>query len=518
MSGASAPRRSRHAAASLKTDVRRSLAFAAVLVVLGSCATTAGTLPAARPESVPPSTAAVVAATATPVIPSGPERVVWRFTQTLLTPSNPNVNANALLDIEPLAGGGWVVVQDRAPSRRLPSAGFARNGLSNDAGGTVLRLDASGAIAARQVDDAFTPTHIVLFERPGVVVAEGFGTRGLDLGTLDTLWSSDAECVAVGERCYAYRPQVLPPPGALEEREPRTFTVTRPFAHVQIGMLTTPMVLPDRNLAIVRSSAPDRSFDFFALDPSAPIALPWLDQLKRAKSIALLSADRMLVSYEGWGLGRFPKSELVDVASGHVISTFDWLPVFANRTVTYMQGRTPLQVLDQRDASTGPLLPTVPLYVNLESGVIVVPLGNGGAAVLRREAAYGPEYEVPINKIAESSCGAIDFTRVQLADGTADCPSLAGSAGARRILVSIGRERDTDRFEITRISVDEAARRLTIGVRVGEARSNGYAQAAPTQVIELPEAIRGTWLVGLEPEPATPRPFGFLTAFAIDLR
>ena len=105
--------------------MRRSLAFAAMLVVLGSCTTSAGTLPAARPESVAPSTVPPVVATATPVIPSGPERVVWRFTQTLLMPSNPNVYANVLLDIEPLAGNGWVVVQDRAPSRRLPRTGGA---------------------------------------------------------------------------------------------------------------------------------------------------------------------------------------------------------------------------------------------------------------------------------------------------------------------------------------------------------------------------------------------------------
>lgn len=472
----------------------------------------AGTLSAASPELVVPASAA-------PVVPVGPSRLVWGFAQTLMLPANPNTYANVLLDIEPLTGGGWVVVQDRAPIRRLPHGGPS-GGPFIPTRGTVLRLDASSAIVARPRDvDAFAPTHLVLFERPGVVVAEGDGTRGLDLRTLDTLWSSDAECVAVGDRCYAYRPGVLPPPGTLEEREPRSFSVLRPFPQVQVGQLTTPMVVPDWNLAIVRSSSPNRSFEFFPLDATAPIALPWIDQLRRAKSIGVLSADRMLVSYEGWEQGRFPKSELIDLPSGHVIASFsDWLPVFTNRSVTYLQGATPLQVLDPRDASAGPVLPTLPLYVNFENGVIVVPLGNGGAAVLRREAAYGSEYAVPVKRIAEGSCAAIEFTRVQLADGTADCPSLAGAVGARRILVSIGRERDTERFEIARISVDEAARRLTIGVRVGVVRSNGPAQVAPTQVIELPEDIRGVWLVGLEPEPATPRPFGFSTAFAIDLR
>jgi hypothetical protein len=278
------------------------------------------------------------------------------------------------------------------------------------------------------------------------------------------------------------------------------------------------MILPDWNLAIVHSIVPDRPFDFFPLDPGAAIALPWIDRLRQAKSIGLLSADRVLVSYEGWGLGRFPKSELIDVPSGRVIKTFDWLPVFTNNSVMYLQGPSPLQVLDPRDAANGPTLPTLPLYVNLESRIIVVPLGNGGAAVLRREAASGAEYAVPVTKIAEGSCVEIEFTRVQLADATADCAALAGATGLRRILVSIGRERDTDSFEITRISVDEAARRITVGVKVGDMRSPSIAQRAPTQIIELPDSLRGRWLVGLEPEPATPRPFGFYTAFAVDVR
>jgi hypothetical protein len=350
-------------------------------------------------------------------------------------------------------------------------------------------------------------------------VAQGAGTRGLDLQTLDTLWSSDAACVAVGDRCYAYLPMVIPPPGSVDEREPRTFSIVRRFPQIEVGQLTMPMILPTWNLAIVRSSSPDRSFEFFPLDPTKVIALPWIDRLKQAKSIGVLSADRVVVSYEGWGNGRLPKSELIDLPTGRVITDFsDWLPVFANHSVTYLQGASPLEVLDPRDATRGPRLPTLPLYVSLEDGVIVVPLGNGGAAVLRREAAPGSEHTVPVTKIAEGLCGTIEFPRVQLADGTADCLSLASAAGVRRILVSIGRERDTDTFEITRVSVDDAARRLTIGVRVGEMHSSGAAQRAPTQVIELPDVLRGRWLVGLEPEPATPRPFGFSTAFAIDLR
>lgn len=481
------------------------------LAVLAACA------PATDPE--PPARAQPhVLPSMQPFAPSGPSRIVWRFTQTLLQPPDPNTFANVLLDVEPLLGGGWVVVRDRAPTRRLQQGG-ASGGPFIRRGGTVMRLDPSGAVTVRQqASDPFAPTHLVLFERSGVVVAEGAGTRGLDLRSLDTLWDTDAECVAVGERCYAYQPQVLPPPGAVEVREPRTFSVVQGLPHVKVGQLMTPMILPDWNLAIVRSIVPDRPYDFFPLDPGAAIALPWIDRLRQAKSIGLLSADRVLVSYEGWDQGRFPKNELVDVASGRVIKTFDWLPAFTNNSVTYLHGPSPLQVLDPRDAANGPTLPTLPLHVSLENGIVVVPLGNGGAAVLRREAAPGAEYEVPVTKIADGSCAEIDFTRVQLADGTADCAGLAGASGPRRILVSIGRERDTGSFEITRISVDEAARRITIGVKVGDMRSASIAQRAPAQIIELPESLRGRWLFGLEPEPATPRPFGFYTAFAVEVR
>jgi len=84
--------------------------------------------------------------------------------------------------------------------------------------------------------------------------------------------------------------------------------------------------------------------------------------------------------------------------------------------------------------------------------------------------------------------------------------------------VSTGKERDIDRFEITAVTADAASRRLTIRVRLDEPRSPSAAQTAPAQVIELPESLAGRWLVGLEPDPQIPRPFGFWTAFAIDLR
>jgi hypothetical protein len=447
-----------------------------------------------------------------------PARAIWRFAGTLLLPADANSYTNVLLDIEPLKDGGWIAIQDRVARRRLPTGGFG--GPFIPTRGTVVRLDSSGTIVARQSDsESFTPTHLVLFEASEVVVAEGSGTRGLDLRTLDTLWTTDAECVAVADHCYAYQPFTTSPPGTFEARDPRTFSLVRSLPHIKVGQLTTPMILSNWNLAVVPSKSSDHRFDFFALDPGASITLPWIDRLKEAKSIVLLPADRALVSYEGWETGRYPATELTDVATGRVIARYeDRLPVFANDSATYLIGPTVTQVVDPRDGSLGPSLPTVALYVSFEKGIVVVPLGNGGAAVLRRDAGRGTEHPVTFAKIGEGTCPAIDFTRVQLADGTADCAVLAGAAGARRLLVSTGKERDISQFEITGLTADEATRRLTIRVRVGEPRSRSAAQSAPAQVVELPQSLTGRWLVGLEPDPQIPRPFGFRTAFAIDLR
>src|SRR6266850_7009452 len=225
---------------------------------------------------------------------AGAGDAIWRFAGTLLPPSDPNSYANVILDIEPLKDGGWIVVQDRAPSRRLPHPG---PGIPfKPAGGTVVRLDSSGRVVAQQSDiGSFTSTHLVLFEDAGVVVAEGSGTRGLDLQTLDTLWTTDAECVAVADRCYAYQPFTMSPPGTFEERDARTFSLIRSLPHIKVGQLTTPMILSNWNLAVVGSKSSDHWFDFFALDPGSPIKLPWIDRLRGARSIGLLSGDRAIV-------------------------------------------------------------------------------------------------------------------------------------------------------------------------------------------------------------------------------
>jgi hypothetical protein len=442
---------------------------------------------------------------------------VWRFAGTLLPPSDPNSYANVILDIEPLEDGGWIVVQDLAPNRRLPSGGPS-GGPFIPARGTVLRLNSAGAVVARQSDLGSFSTHVVLFKDSGVVVAEGAGTRGLDIRTLDTLWTTDAECVAVADRCYAYQPNTTSPPGTFEERDPRTFSLIRSLPHIKVGQLTTPMILSNWNLAVVPSKSPDHWFDFFALDPGSPITLPWIDRLRGARSIGLVSGDRAIVSYEGWASGRFPANELTDVATGRVIARYeDRLAMVSTLAATFLTGPTVGELLDPRDSSLGLTLPTLPLYVSFEKGIVVLPLGNGGAAVLRRDAGRSSEHDVGFTEIAEGACPAIDFTRAQLADGTADCPGLAAAAGARRVLVSTGRGRDIDRFDITGVKADEATRRLTIRVGVGEPRSQSLPQSAPAKVVELPESLSGRWLVGLEPDPQIPRPFGFWTAFAIDL-
>src|SRR5437762_6491632 len=374
--------------------------------------------------------------------------------------------------------------------RRLPSGGRSR-GPYMPAHGTVMRLDAAGRVVAQHSDASeFTPTHLVLFEDSGVVGAEGSGTRGLDLRTLETLWKTDSECVAVADLCYAYQPVTTSPPGTFDERDPRTFSLLRSLPHVKVGQLMAPMILRDWNLAIVRSNSSDHWFDFFALDPGAPITLPWIDRLRGARSIGLLSADRAIVSYEGWQNGRFPASELTDLATGRVIARYeDRLPVVTTAAGTFLTGAAVTEVLDPHDRSNGLDLPTLPLYASFEKGIVVVPLGNGGAAVLQRQAGRRSDHAVTFTSTAEGACPAIDFTRVQLADLTADCPALAAAGGARRILVSIGKLPGIDRFEIGGVTADEATGRLTIRVGLGEPPSLSLPSNTPTEVIQYPESF-----------------------------
>src|SRR5438445_5879223 len=85
---------------------------------------------------------------------------VWRFAGTLLPLSDPNSYANVILDVEPLKDGGWIVVEDRAPSRSLPHRGPGTP--FKPPRGTVLRLDSAGLVVARQSEsNSFSPTHIL---------------------------------------------------------------------------------------------------------------------------------------------------------------------------------------------------------------------------------------------------------------------------------------------------------------------------------------------------------------------
>src|SRR5437899_2530260 len=211
------------------------------------------------------------------------------------------------------------------------------------------------------------------------------------------------ECVAVADPCFAYQPFTTSPPGTFDERDPRTFSLIRSLPHIKVGQLTTPMILSDWNLAIVPSKSSDHWFDFFAVDPAARITLPWIDRLRGARSIGLLSGDRAIVSYEGWQNGRFPASELTDIATGRVIARYeDRLPVVTTAAAaTFLIGATGTEILDPRDSSHGLDLPTLPLYASFEKGIVVVPLGNCGAAVVQSAACARTDHACKVTEIAE---------------------------------------------------------------------------------------------------------------------
>src|SRR5438105_1436948 len=142
------------------------------LVVAAACVSSTAVPSAPFPETTPPEVA--LAPTPSPSGTSGsadgvdPAQGIWRFAGTLLLPTDANSYTNVLLDIEALKDGGWIAIQDRVARRRLPTGAFG--GPFIPARGTVVRLDSSGTIVARQLDsESFTPTHLILFEASGVV-------------------------------------------------------------------------------------------------------------------------------------------------------------------------------------------------------------------------------------------------------------------------------------------------------------------------------------------------------------
>ena len=485
------------------------------VVLVGACVSSAPA-PAPSPSVRPPAVASA-------------QHVVWRFTGTLLRPSDPNVYENVLLDVAPIRGGGWIVVKDRRPRRDLPSeACFCP--LVKPPDGEVMKLDASGAIVAREhASEPLGVRKVTVFDAPGVIVAEGAqtvlggGTHGLDLATLDGLWTTNQTCVPAATTCYMYRTSAYYGPTAIEERDVRTLTVVR--ALPQLGMdqvAAKPLVLPQDNLAIFRSAAPGEvGYRFAPLDPTRPIVLAWLDRLRQAIDIAAVGPDRLLVTY-----GTYDDdidatwTELTEISSGRVIARYSperWAGLWGGAWGTFFGGETIGQMIDPRDGAFGPVLPAIPLFSDPARGLAVVPLGNGGAAVLTRTPGTSGERPADYAEVASARCAAIDVTRVQLAATTVGCDAVVAAAGPRRLLVSTGKSPAVSGFTVTGVWADDATRRITIRYRLDGVGSRIADTTAPAEVIELPGLSSGPWLVGLEPAPSTRPAFGSWTAFAIDL-
>ncbi len=487
------------------------LARAVALALAAAACTSVQPLPSASPSP-------------TVLIPT-----VWRFERTLLRPADPNAYENVLADLVPLRDGGWVAVQLRRPFRFPPSGAFGAQLVRQD--GLVLRLDPSGTVIAREhASEPLGIERLIVFEDAGVVVGQGGtvrngGTHGLDLLTLDGLWTTDASCVAAGGHCFTYRTDARHGSTAIEQHDPRSFDLRSLFPELRMDSAQQPpLVVPERNLfASRRHGRLSGDYVISPLDPARPIDVPWLDRLREACELSIAGPDRIVVGYYFPGCaneatrGRW---ELTALSSGRVVARYDdydrpiWTTVGGH---DYVGGNTPGSILDPRDGTFGPILPARPLAVDWERGVAAVSLGNGGAAVLRRAAARSDERPLAFTTIGSGRCGTIDVTRVQIADDRIPCPALRDLGGPHRLLLSTGKAPAVEGFAVVAMRIDEATRRITIAYRLDTVRSPYAGTTAPVTVIELPEAVSGSWLVGLEAEPGARSAYGGNTAWAIDL-
>ena len=261
-----------------------------------------------------------------------------------------------------------------------------------------------------------------------------------------------------------------------------------------------PAIFPDRNL-ITWPLNGGRSLQVAALDDASPIAIPWLDQLRKACNLDRLTADRAVVTYgpagcsgeTGW------TAQLVEVSTGRIVRDL-------GSDALIERGQRGLRVLlpsgasvRPSDGAAGPVFARAPVFIDWEKGVALVGLADGGGAVLRRQLGSPSSQSVPF-KVAGSGRCPIDFPRVQrLAKDDPACPALSGTAGPDRLLIASGRGyfAPTDLIP-SRVVVDDGVRTLTIEYEPSP-NAKAVRDSAPARVIELGRSFSGTWLVTLRP-------------------
>jgi len=319
----------------------------------------------------------------------------------------------------------------------------------------------------------------------------------IDLDTLATvaslpmpnLWMTRA-----GDRLYTwetYRRE----PGAtdLVERDPATFAELARYPQITLdGLVGDPIVIPEHNAFAYTESAGVERFAVrvLPLDPTRPTDAPWLAGACRVDRVA---DERVTVS-RGISCtnddGRM--LELRATIDGRVLaSTQSGYASYWGASVLLVDGDHLI------DPITGASMPDVPGWpVAVSDTRAITRLGDGGFGLLRLDGTHGSLPTGPV-VVAQATCPWPDFAHVALAlANNVRCPELLAAAGARRLVVSLGRQPTATSLIVDSLDVDPSRKVLTIHLTQSTA-SPWAGPTAQVAIVEAPVVVTGEWLVWL---------------------
>lgn len=438
---------------------------------------------------------------------------VWAYEGALLLPPFQATYENVILDAEPLSDGSWLVIRQEQPRRFIVDpTSFGGGGLRAEPWGRLLRLDASGRIVAEEHgSEPLGLQRLDVFESLGVVVGQDVRRTGpvhvLRIDTLGGVVTDAANCIAVDQRCWSYRASSSEGSTALEERHPRDLHVIRSYPHLTMdGLLHPPAIFPELNLFAWQR--PDGAgIRAEALDPSRPIPIPWLDHLRSVCDVWRLGPDRMLIHYgpadcradTGW------VTEIVEASTGRVVwqaprdAGFHFNPLSRHDQV--VPGLDDV-LIDPRSGQRGPRVTTAQLPfgavgLDLDQGIAVIALTNGGAAVLRQGERGSAPVSLAFNAVRSGGCADIDFARLVIGPAEFVCDGISVRLEAGQLAIATGRNtRDPADLEIVQVERDDAMREIRLVYRTS-AFARRPLDKSPMQVIQLADAPEGEWLVRL---------------------
>jgi hypothetical protein len=253
------------------------------------------------------------------------------------------------------------------------------------------------------------------------------------------------------------------------------------------------MVLPDYNAFAYRTSLGVDRFEarVLPLDPAQPSGVPWL---AGACGLDRVADGRAAVS-RGVTCSNAETQQLLelrDARDGRVLVSAQGAYVSASSLV--VSGDRLI------DPQSGEEMPDVPGWVvGATGGRAITRLGDGGAALLRLDAAPAPQVSSPI-VVAQATCTWPDFAHVAIAKAAnIGCQDLKSAADAHRLVLSPGRQPTASSLTLNSLEVDARRRLITIRY-VQNVTSRWAGPTAQAAVVGVPEKVTGDWLVWLVPD------------------